>query len=193
MFLVVCLACDREQVLVLASDDGSGANLESLPCFRANSHLNQEPSSGEREATEGERNAVAVAAAAAAESSAQTSEEANLPSPPSSSSAPKPVPPAPVNVPPASINVPSSSDSQESPSGAEATVATEPLASTATTAEGKEEEEAAAPGARKAIERPLKFWVKRVWVFLTKVRELKSVPKDGKVLCDAALVARWLA
>jgi hypothetical protein len=172
-------------VLVLASDDGSGANLESLPCFRASS--SEEPSAQNAD-VEGERKGTSAAAAtdAAADSFSSTSEEAGLPPPPSESpAAPMPAPPTPTN--------PSTPASPETPSG-DATE-TEPQATTTASAaaDPKEEEEAAAPGARKAIERPLKFWVQRVWVFLTKVRELKSVPKDEKVLCDAALIARWSA
>jgi hypothetical protein len=53
--------------------------------------------------------------------------------------------------------------------------------------------DAAAPGLRKLVDKPMAFWARRVWVFLAKVRELKAVPKDEKALGDPALVARWSA
>jgi hypothetical protein len=51
----------------------------------------------------------------------------------------------------------------------------------------------AAPGARRVVQRTQAYWARRVWVFLSKVRELKSVPKDEKRLGDPAIVKRWAA
>ena len=51
----------------------------------------------------------------------------------------------------------------------------------------------AAPGARRVVQRTQAYWARRVWVFLSKVRELKSVPKDEKRLGDPAIVQRWAA
>ena len=36
-----------------------------------------------------------------------------------------------------------------------------------------------------------RYWARRVWVFLCKVRELKSVVKDEKRLHDPTILKRW--
>lgn len=154
------------QVLVLASDDGSGANLESLPCFRAAAASNSEPP-----------------ATAAAHEAGASARAGPIPPPPGLSPESAPVPPAPSATAEASL-VETASDA------ASFNVATSSNAAPQA-GEAAEADEAAAPGARKAVDQPMAFWARRVFAFLAKVRELKSAPKDEKALCDPALVAMW--
>ena len=161
------------QVLVLASDDGSGASLDSLPCFATSKEAleahpaaalrappeQQQTQAPGRECDGGGRPAAAMGAGPLA------GPHGGGPAAPAAAAAAAWV------------------------GGVAAAAST----AAAAAGEGVTGGDAAAPGARRPVYRPMKFWSRRLWVFLSKVRELKSVPKDEKCLDSPDLVALWAA
>ena len=109
---------------MLASDDGSGADLDSLPCFAP--------------------------------------------------------------TPDAALSLAEAIDAAQQPAPSAAVVAA---------AEGGESGAAASeppmPGARRAVRLGQKYWAQRAFRFLSKVRELKAVPKNERQLHDPAILQHW--